>query len=146
MSVDYYALCLEEADDELVPVPWPDDWEGVGGGGPFLTARECRLDIVSGGHTHTARVEAEIWDAQPDPDVSTLWEAQAEAEIFCPSGELTLSGLTRPMQKVLHLGTPGRRWGVRVHCAGRENVHWEAQLDVPRGVEQYLVQFWPLGA
>ncbi|MGW0694887.1 MULTISPECIES: hypothetical protein [unclassified Streptomyces] len=42
------------------------------------------------------------------------------------------------------LGQPGRAWDVRVQARGTDEVCTLAQLDVPEGVEHYLVQFWPV--
>lgn len=61
VEVDFYGLYLQDWDDSQVPVLFPEGWEA----GPFLRARQGRLDITSGGHSHTAGLTTEEWDAEP---------------------------------------------------------------------------------
>ncbi|MFF3950792.1 hypothetical protein ACFYYN_39240 [Streptomyces sp. NPDC001902] len=142
VDVDFYGFCLQEAADQFVPEMYPDGRESIGE--PFLTARPGRLDIESGGHTHTAHLRAEVFDAEPPADTREPWEASGQAPLFSQSGELRIWGVAGgPMEESLELGATDTQWQVRVYCSGRAEVGRLAQLEVPKGVERYLVQFWP---
>jgi hypothetical protein len=142
VEVDFYGFCLQEARDEYVPVAYPDGRAGIGE--PLVTAHPGRLDIESGGHTHTARLIAEVFGSEPPADSRDAWEATDDASLFSHSGELRIWAVAGgPVEDRLVLGAADTRWRVRVHCAGRARVARLAQLGVPKGVERYLVQFWP---
>lgn len=51
VEVKLFAFCLQERDEDAVPVLLPENWHAQGG---FLTACGGRLDVSSAGHTHTA--------------------------------------------------------------------------------------------
>ncbi|GAA2644174.1 hypothetical protein GCM10010307_48290 [Streptomyces vastus] len=142
VEVDFYGFALQDLDDTQVPLEYP---EGREAGGAFLTVHEGRLDIESAGHTHTAALTAEVWDAEPPAaDGRGAWEERAEARLHCPSGELALWGVaTGPMDASVHLSDTDGMWQVRVYCEGRREVQRLAQEGVPEGIERYLVQFWP---
>ncbi|MCZ1005433.1 hypothetical protein O1L68_00120 [Streptomyces lydicus] len=144
VEVDFYGFCLQEVDDTQVPLEYPEGRKR----GAFLSVHEGRLDVESAGHTHTASLTAEVWDAQPPgEDGRADWDEVGEAHIHCSSGELALWGVAGgPMETCLHLSEVGGTWQVRVFCVGREEVRRLAQEGVPEGVEQYLVQFWPYAA
>lgn len=137
--VDYFGLCLQEADDAGVPVRWPEGWEV---GQALAVGRPGRLDLESAGHTHQAVMKVEVWDGAP-PVVAGEWEVSAVAELFSLSGQLTVWGVTGPAYECVDLGRPDTRWRVRVHCAGRARLAEPASVDVPDGVERWLMQFWP---
>ncbi|MGA4880701.1 hypothetical protein NCG97_00055 [Streptomyces lydicamycinicus] len=141
VEVEFYSFALQEADDNLVPLPFPEGSES----GNFLSFRERRIDIESGGHTHTASLTAEVWDSEPRKDASGGWEAEGEGEIESLTGELTICQMMGNSGTYIQLGRPHTIWKARVQCSGREAVHQLAQVDVPVGVEQYLVQLWPAG-
>lgn len=142
VRVEFHHFCVQEADDDLVPVPYPD---GTAPDGRFLTAHECRVDVSSAGHTHTATLTAQIWDERPAEDTGIAWEEQGETEICSGSGTLSFVVVGGPQPETLELGVPGRRWGLRICSAGRRQVARLAPEGVPHGVEQYLLQFWPAG-
>lgn len=50
------------------------------------------------------------------------------------------------LESSLALGTPDRRWCVRVYCAGREVAARQERQKMPHHVEHYLTQFWPVEA
>ncbi|MFI8942737.1 hypothetical protein [Streptomyces syringium] len=143
VHVDFYGFGLQDTDDSLVPDPYPDGREDAAS---FLTAHEGRIDIESAGHTHTAALTAETWDAEPPEDRSIAWDVRQDAEILSPSGELEIRTVAGAHDEYLELGTPGALWKLRVYCAGREEVARLAQQGVPEGVERYLAQFWPADA
>ncbi|TQJ92493.1 hypothetical protein [Streptomyces sp. SLBN-31] len=145
VEVDFYGFALQDVDDTQVPVGYP---EGREAGRAFLTAREARLDIESAGHTHTATLSAEVWDAEPPAaDGRGEWEERAEAQFRCASGELAIWAVTGgPMDTCLRLSDTGGSWWVRVYCEGRAEVRRAAEAGVPEGIEHYLVQFWPATA
>ncbi|MFI9152620.1 hypothetical protein [Streptomyces sp. NPDC053367] len=145
VEVDFYGFALQDVDDTQVPLEYP---EGRVSEGPFLTAREGRLDIESAGHTHTATMTAEIWDGPPPvAEDRGDWEERGEAELHCVSGELAVWGVAGgPMDTYLHLSDGEGMWRVRVYCEGRAEVRRLATEGVPEGIEHYLVQFWPAHA
>ncbi|MBC9715233.1 hypothetical protein H9Y04_22020 [Streptomyces sp. TRM66268-LWL] len=144
VDVDFFGFCLQDADDTAVPVPYPEGRNPAG----FLTAYEGRLDVESAGHTHTASMDVEIWDASAPPaQEREAWEEQAEAELACASGEVALwATVAGPMPGYIHLADHAGRWGVRLYCTGRAAVRPLAEQGVPKGIERYLAQFWPLNA
>jgi hypothetical protein len=77
---------LQESGDGDLPVPFPDVFtQGV-----FLNTFPGRLDIFSGGHTHTAAVTVEVWDGEPPVQDSSRWDEQAEADFESTSGEVAV--------------------------------------------------------
>ena len=141
VDVDFYGWCLQDVDDSMVPVSFPEGFEG----GAFLTAHEGRLDFTSAGHTHTAALAAEVWDGAPAAEGrGDGWDEVAEGRISCSSGQLAVWAVAGgPMQTYVQLPDHSAGWRVRAHCRGREAVRQLAPEGVPEGVERYLVQFWP---
>jgi hypothetical protein len=140
VEVDFGAWALQDWDDTQVPVTFPGEFER----GPFLSAREGRLDFTSAGHTHTATLTVEVWDAEPAVPAG-LWDVTAEASVYCSSGKLRARSMAGgPMPGSIDLSDgPGGAWSVRVVSAGRRQVAELAARGVPEGVEQYTAQFWP---
>ncbi|MFD3910093.1 hypothetical protein [Streptomyces sp. NPDC058603] len=137
VRITYHGWSVQESDEALVPVPFPDDSPSGG----FLTAYQGRFDLYSAGHTHTASVTVEQWDSEPAPDTRMPWDESAEAEFVSGSGEIAIWSDGRDHE--LSLLSPGT-WKVRVHCAGRDEVERVCDDDgVADGVEIYLMQFWP---
>ncbi|MGV9499418.1 hypothetical protein [Streptomyces sp. XY006] len=140
-DVEYHGFGFQESDDGDLPVPFPDDFaQGV-----FLNAFPGRLDIYSGGHTHTAAVSVEVWDGEPPAQDASLWDEQAEADFESASGEVALWSMgSGRADDVITLADSGGSWRVRVSCAGRrEAAALSEQEGTGEGVEKYLVQFWP---
>ncbi|WP_199546321.1 hypothetical protein [Streptomyces sp. N35] len=141
VEVDFFGFSLQDADDTAVPVPYPEDRSSDG----FVAVLDGRIDVESAGHTHTAYLDVEVWSAPAPPaDDREAWEAQAEAELACTSGELAVWAAAGPMPDYIHLTDRPGRWGVRLYCTGREAVRPLAEQGVPEGIERYLAQFWPL--
>jgi hypothetical protein len=140
-EVDFYGLCLQDADLAQVPVPYPGERATEG----FITAHQGRVDLESAGHTHTAVMRAEVWDGEPPPDTSRLWEEQGETQLHCMTGSLQVWGVScGPILDEITLGEGDRDWNVRVRCAGREEVARVTRDEgIAEGIETYLVQFWP---
>lgn len=137
--VDFNGWALQDWDDTQVPVIFPGDFQSDA----FLSTHPGRLDFSSAGHTHTASLITEVWDAKP-PVPPGDWEENAEASIFTSSGKLrawAVAGGPMP-DKVELVDGPGT-WGVRVVCTGRSEVADQATREVLHGVEQYKAQFWP---
>ncbi|WP_326680938.1 hypothetical protein [Streptomyces sp. NBC_01237] len=141
VEVDFYGWCLQDVDDTVVPVPFPEGFDGES----FLAAHEGRLDFSSAGHTHTAALTAEVWDDEPaEAGAENGWDEVAEGVIVCRSGELAVWAVAGgPMPVYVRLSGQAGRWRVRAHCRGREEVRRLAREGVPEGVERYLIQFWP---
>ncbi len=141
VHVDFYGWALQEADDSLIPARYPsgkDDSKSR-----LVTPRSGRLDIASAGHTHTAFLAAEVWESEPPRDEGEKWDACEDARIFSHTGRLAVCVTTTKQLDRITLGRPETTWHARVYCTGRDEVFRLAQLDVPEGIERYLVQFWP---
>ncbi|GAA0414935.1 hypothetical protein [Streptomyces luteireticuli] len=143
VPVGFYGFTLQDVDDSTVPVSYPDDIDPELDPAGFLTFREGRIDVQSAGHTHEICFVVEVWDSEPGEDRSKKWEAQAAGEIRSPSGELAFWTVTGSPDETVSLGGATDLWSVRMYSAGRADVQRLAQLGVPKGVEQYLAQFWP---
>lgn len=132
-----HGWCVQESDEALVPVPFPDDSPAGG----FLAQFERRLDFCSAGHTHYAVVTVEHWGAEPEPDRRTVWDEVAEAVFVSASGVAAIWSDGRHHE--LTLLAPGT-WRVRAYCAGRAEVAQADDADdVADGIEVYVLQFWP---
>ncbi|MDQ0599148.1 hypothetical protein QF037_003493 [Streptomyces canus] len=140
-DVGYHALGFQESDDGDLPVPFPDDFEQ----GVFLNSFPGRLDIYSAGHTHTASVDAEVWDGQPPPQDPAGWDEQGEADFESTSGEVAVWSMSLGRaDDVITLADSGGSWRVRVSCTGRAEAAALSEGEgIGGGVEKYLVQFWP---
>ncbi|MEV8065120.1 hypothetical protein AB0P32_03055 [Streptomyces sp. NPDC085995] len=139
--VGFHAFALQESDDAVLPVPFPDDFRHDA----FLSTHPGRLDITSGGHTHTATVDVEVWDGTPPPQDRADWDEQAEADFESTSGQLAVWSMhTGRMADVITLAESGGAWRVRVSCAGRADAAALSEGEgTGAGAERYLVQFWP---
>ncbi|MFI1175768.1 hypothetical protein [Streptomyces melanogenes] len=136
--VDYFGLCLRDADDARLPALFPDGYEP----GPFLTAREGRLDVTSAGHTHWAHLTVQVWDGMPPKPIGD-WEEDSSASLFCAAGKLQVRGVTGPMPEQVTLSNGPAKWSVRLLCTGRAEVAEAANRGVVHDVERYTAQFWP---
>lgn len=139
--VGFHAFGLQESDDADLPVPFPDDFDRH----PFLSTHPGRLDITSGGHTHTAAVHVEVWDGPPPQHDRAAWDEVAEAEFDSTSGQVAVWSMhTGRMDDLITLADEGGSWHVRVHCTGRAAAAALSQGEgTGHGVERYLLQFWP---
>ncbi|MFJ8197151.1 hypothetical protein [Streptomyces sp. NPDC096152] len=142
--VGYYAFGLQESDDADLPVPFPDEFDT----GVFLSTHPGRLDITSGGHTHTATVDIEVWDGPAPMQDAAGWDEQAEADFESTSGQVAVwSMLTGRSEDVITLADCGGSWRVRVCCVGRAEAAALSEGEgTGYGVERYLIQFWPAKA
>ncbi|MCX5345928.1 hypothetical protein [Streptomyces atratus] len=142
VSVEFHAFALQEEDDMEVPAPFPEE-RAEDPGADFLSAYDMRLDFESAGHTHEAALTAEVWSSEPSVTGDEPWEAQSEAEIFSTTGNLSVETMSGVGEGRVELGRPDTLWKVRAYCSGRAEAARLAAVDVPVGVERYLVQFWP---
>lgn len=142
--VGFYAFGLQESDDADLPVPFPDDFNFD----VFLNTHPGRLDITSGGHTHTATVSVEVWDGPPPAQDPADWDEQAEADFESTSGAVAVwSMYVGRTEDLITLADSGGSWRVRVRCAGRAAAAALSEDEgTGHGVERYLVQFWPAKA
>ncbi|OEJ29898.1 hypothetical protein AS594_33540 [Streptomyces agglomeratus] len=140
----YFAFGLQDSDDAALPVSFPDDFAR----GVFVGSHPGRLDITSGGHTHTATVDVEVWDAAPPPQDPAGWDEQAEADLESTSGQLVVWSMhTGRTDDVITLAESGGSWQVRVSCSGRAEAAALSEGEgTGVGVERYLLQFWPADA
>ncbi|MFH9395029.1 hypothetical protein [Streptomyces sp. NPDC017556] len=115
-------------------------------GAGFLTSYDKRLDFETAGHTHEAALTAEVWSSEPPVTCDVRREAQGGAEIFSTTGNLSVETMSGVGEGRVELGRPDTLWKVRASCSGRAEVARLAVVDVPVGVERYLVQFWPVSA
>ncbi|MFK0293929.1 hypothetical protein ACIQU6_26155 [Streptomyces sp. NPDC090442] len=140
VEVEFYSFALQEADDSLVPIRFPEELASE----EFATFRTRRIDLTSGGHSHTALLSVEVWDGQPPPaDDEAGCDAEAEGEIESVTGELAAYEMMGISETSIVLGRRDTLWRVRIQCSGRSEVYRLAQVDVPYGVERYLFRFWP---
>ncbi len=135
--IERFLLWLQDAEGDLIDA-WPEGAQGL------VSEQHGRVDIKSGGHTHTATFTVEVWDAPPQPDHTVSWEATGEAELESASGQLQFHTVGGPDENVIDLGIPHRRWRLRAHVVGQEEVTPLAEQGVPEGVERFLLQFWPV--
>ncbi|MER7763811.1 hypothetical protein [Streptomyces sp. NPDC097619] len=142
VPVEFSAFALQEENDTEVPAPFPEGRD-TGSGQALLTAHDRRIDFASAAHTHDATLTAEVWNGEPPTDAGQPWEAQGEAEILSDSGVLSVESMSGTGDGRIELGQPDTLWKVRAYSSGRAAVARLAQVDVPEGVERYLVQFWP---
>ncbi|GAA2340255.1 hypothetical protein OKJ48_20525 [Streptomyces kunmingensis] len=133
-EVMYYGLWMQDIGASFDDEPAPN--------ASFGSASDSRVVMHSGGHTHTASLRAEVWDEEP-PAAPRPWEFPEQTQIEAPAGELRLRTYGAMTPELIALGKGGRTWNVRIQVSDREEVEKLAELDVPEGVEQYLVQFWP---
>lgn len=90
------------------------------GFGVFLGTHPGRLDITSGGHTHTAAVAVEVWDGPPPAPDPAGWDEQAEADFTSTGGEVAVWSMhTGRADDLNTLADAGGSWRARVSCAGR---------------------------
>ncbi|GAB2606504.1 hypothetical protein GCM10027168_44210 [Streptomyces capparidis] len=141
LPVAFGGFALQDADDLEVPCRFPDERASLGA--DLLTTFEGRIDVESAGHTHQAPLTAEIWDGEPPADDREAWDVRGDTEIRSRAGALAVWVVTGARLELIHLGEKNMLWGVRVYCCGREEVARLASVEVPEGVERYLVQFWP---
>ncbi|THA77730.1 hypothetical protein E6R60_09480 [Streptomyces sp. A0642] len=141
--VGYHAFGLQESNDGDLPVPFPDAFQR----NALISTHPGRLDITSGGHTHTATVDVEVWDAAPPQD-PVGWDEQGEGDFESASGQVAVwSTHTGRTDDVIRLADTGGSWRVRVSCVGRAEAAALAEGEgTGFGVERYLIQFWAKGS
>ncbi|MET9453377.1 hypothetical protein [Streptomyces cinerochromogenes] len=141
MFVGYHAFALQESDDAFLDLEFPDEFDF----GTFLSTHPGRLDITSAGHTHTASLTVEVWDGPAPAQDSAGWEEQAEADFESVSGQVAVWSMSLGrLDDLITLADSGGLWRVRASSAGRAEVSALAESEESiKGVECYLVQFWP---
>ncbi|MFG2313225.1 hypothetical protein ACGFS9_31895 [Streptomyces sp. NPDC048566] len=139
--VGYFSFGLQDSDDASLPVPFPDDFATD----TFLGVHPGRLDVTSGGHTHTALLDVEVWDAVPPPQKAADWDEVAEADFESISGTMAVWSMhTGRMDGDIKLGEAGGCWRVRACCSGRAEAAALSEAEgAATGAERYLLQFWP---
>ncbi|UUU35829.1 hypothetical protein JIX56_41620 [Streptomyces sp. CA-210063] len=139
--VGFHAFGLQESDDTDLPVSFPDDFDFD----VFLSTHPGRLDITSGGHTHTATVDVEVWDGPPPQQDLTDWDEQADADFTSTRGQVAVWSMhTGRSEDLITLADSGGSWRVRVSCTGRDAAAALSEGEgTGHGLERYLVQFWP---
>lgn len=130
-AVAYHGFCFQESDDGDVPVPFPDDYRF----GMFLNAFPGRLDVFSGGHTHTAAVTAQVWDGLPPQEDPADWDEMAEADYESRSGDVAVWSMGEGRQDdLITLADGSGPWRVGVCCTGRAEAERLCQFSaVHRG-------------
>lgn len=105
------------------------------------------LSFGSAATEHDARVRVEIWSAPPPNDTSDRWERSEIGAFYTDRDEHVFEGA------IAQFGDP-TRWpvkgyfGLRAYCAGAAKVQKLADqlIDIPKGSERWLVQFWLMPA
>ncbi len=122
-------------DDSLPPSPAEGD---------ELTATgKDWVSIVSEAQDHVAGIQLEAWATEPPRQDD--WEISEDFQVVWSTGEIAPVAVTMgPSEEEIIVGPPGTYAG-RVYSRGREDTRnaREAGLEIPDGLEQYLVQFWP---
>ena len=122
---------LDDAGDD---VRVGDDW--------FSVAPNC-VTVLSGGATdHFARMTIEIWDVSPPPLEG--WESSRAGRVRLDSGYLEIQPTDT---HVLRIGLPGH-FQVRAYTSGRAQIAAltpRSGIEELRGMESFLIQFWPAG-
>ncbi len=123
-------------DDDSLPPPSPP-------AGDELTATgKDWVSIVSEAQDHVAGIQLEAWSAEPPRRED--WEVSADFQLTCTTGNIVpVAVMMGPSEEEIIVGPPGTYSG-RVYSRGREDTRnaRETGLEIPDGLEQYLVQFW----
>ncbi len=111
--------------------------------------------LRSGANEHKAQLRVELWSAAPAPDTSRAWEGCEEGRFVSSAASIYVGGpLTIASSEAVKLPAAGTL-GIRVYCEGRKAAHdfeeaWyeseegdDTYLDLPPGLEKWLVQLWP---
>jgi len=120
----------------------------------WIQLSEHGIAFLSAAQYHYAWVRMEAWEDEP-PALPGLWEITSELTIAPHSGIVMLVELVGGWSASLELmpgKEPGCPYRMRASCRGRETLaefftrQWEDEEEdpIPHGLEQYLLQFWPL--
>lgn len=115
----------------------PDGWLFAGPGWVVLISAE---------NGHFAGLDLYGYDGPPEPPEGD-WEDVAETRLTLPHGRMTVYRLFGDQDSpTTDLGFRGAV-RLRVHCRGREEIrrvqYKDYVPDLPRGIENYALQFWP---
>jgi len=112
---------------------------------PFLEAASSTVGVHSRATDHYAAVRLEAWTHEP-PAPPEAWDVAREVTLVAPSGQVTLwqlMGGRSASDRDFTLGRPGR-YRLRAHGRGRTAAQALGPVTWLHGVEQYLIQFWPI--
>lgn len=126
---------------EDVAVDEPIDALDFSGRARWLLAMTNRLALLSEAHSyHYASVRVEAWTAEPPAHDG--WGAPQEVALRLDEGEVELweLGASRATAGATALGFRG---DVRARGYRRGGREVDAQAGIVRGVERFLVRFWP---
>ena len=115
--------------------------------GEWLFAGDNAVVAASAGLSdHRAAVTLEVWEDEPAP-AGEPWQARADRGLRLDSGDVEVKpGELPPYNQLLRIGPPGR-YHLRGYAAGRDDIRRltpKPDLDANRGVERFLLQFWPM--
>ncbi|MFI9605040.1 hypothetical protein ACIHCX_35370 [Streptomyces sp. NPDC052043] len=103
--------------------------------------------LRTGGNDFYPTVRLEVWSAEPEPQDASRWEAVEEADFQSVTGTLLLKEWDGgPVGNPVCAGQPGT-YRLRTHWRGRAQA--EALIGEElyyEGVEEWLLQVWPLEA
>jgi Leucine rich repeat len=148
INVDYSQFLLQDAHTHL-------ECEQQGTVDNWIQISEHGIVFLSAAQYHYAWVRMEAWEDEP-PAVPGSWEMRSELTIIPHSGIVMLAELMGGWSASLELlpgKEPGCPYRMRASCRGRETlaefftIQWEDDEEedpIPHGLEQYLLQFWPL--
>jgi hypothetical protein len=101
--------------------------------------------VSAGLSDHRAAVTIEVWDGEPANEEEP-WQSRADRRLRLDSGDLEVKpGELPPFNQLLRVGPPGM-YRLRGYVAGRDEIRRltpKPDLDANRGVERFLLQFWP---
>ncbi len=110
-------------------------------GADWVSAVDNCVVLISAGATdHYAGVTVEIWDGTPPAQDG--WEGGKATRVRLDTGSVEIQPTGG---HVLRIGPPGD-YGLRVYASGRTRIAEatpRSGIEELRGVESFLVQFWP---
>lgn len=146
ITVERSQFVLQDKDGDLdEPGDWPPTWE--------VAARlpdswfEATLNWAvfwSKEPWHEAEVALELWDGPP-PDETKGWDRSKTLLFYSSSGIVYLSELfdSEPPPLPMDLRRSSSEWVIRASSRPGTGWSWPDELEPPRGVEQWRIQFWP---
>ncbi|MGW2223817.1 hypothetical protein [Streptomyces formicae] len=139
--VEYHQFKLVDLEAAIdVPDGWPQESR-------IATAAGHGVLFWTGGNDFHPTVRLEAWPTEPAPHADGVWEVSGEAEFVSDTGTLLLREWdSGPVGDPLPVGSPGP-YRLRAYCRGRtEAKALIGQEMYYEGVEEWLLQVWPLNA
>ncbi|MEV1246768.1 hypothetical protein [Nonomuraea sp. NPDC049750] len=146
ITVERSQFILKDHDGDLdEPNDWPPPWE--------VAARlpnswfEATLNwaiLCSEEPWHDTEVTLELWDGPPLDDTES-WHRSKVSSFYSSSGIVYLTELYGGEEPSLPLDLrrSASQWTIRASSRPGTGWSWPDELEPPRGIEEWRVQFWP---